>query len=82
MLISCIHHTGKFLSEKRNIKIHRTDTPLRKEVEVNIPETVPVIDAVDNVVTDKNGNIKKLKKQDKTSSTKEKQYVPKYISIY
>jgi hypothetical protein len=58
---------SKFLSEKRNIKIHRRDTPLCKEVEVNIQEIVPVIDAVDNVVTDKNGNIKQLKEQDKPS---------------
>jgi hypothetical protein len=50
---------GNLLSDKRNIKVHRTETPLHKNVSVSIIEdAIHISDSVSVTVYDKYGNIK------------------------
>lgn len=50
---------GHLLMSKRNIKVHRTDTPLQENLSVTIPEeALDIRDSVTVIVNDKYGNIK------------------------
>jgi hypothetical protein len=54
---------------KRNIKVHRADTPLQGNFKVSIQETIHISESVTLVVCDKDGNIKKQSKSSDDGSS-------------
>jgi hypothetical protein len=75
---------GSLMLNKRNIKVHRADTPLQGKFEVSLQETIHISESVTVVVYDKDGNIKQRSnnQQDqaetlhKTDDTMQKQSEP------
>ena len=49
---------GSLIIDKRNIKIHRTDTPLHGNFKVNLQDTISISESIKAVVYDRYGNIK------------------------
>jgi hypothetical protein len=50
---------GSLMLGKRNIKVHRADTPLQGNFKMSLEETIHISESVTFVVNDKDGNIKK-----------------------
>ena len=53
------HPIGSLMLNKRNIKVHRADTPLQGNFKMSVEETIHISENVSFVVYDKDGNIKK-----------------------
>jgi hypothetical protein len=49
---------GSLMLDKRNIKVHRADTPLQGNFEMSLQETIHISESITVIVYDKNGNIK------------------------
>jgi hypothetical protein len=49
---------GSLIIDKRNIKIHRADTPLHGNFKVNLQDTISISESIKVVVYDRYGNIK------------------------
>jgi hypothetical protein len=71
------YNIGKLLLEKRNIKIHRKEIPVRADFFRSITEQIHISESVSIVVTDKNGNIKQQSTSQQENAREDKNLLQK-----